>query len=78
MSKKVDRRPVADSPDSSSPASYRVVVRTIKVRGEIWRRSLADVLADPPQFPALTIPDQNEEPGDNPQQQIARGAGHGT
>lgn len=72
MPKKNERRTGAE-PDSHT---FRVVIRTIKVRNEVWKRSLADVLADPPTLPPLTRPaHKDQEKEVQPVAQIARAAG---
>lgn len=76
MLRKRDRQQAADTGASPSSGSYRVIVRTIKVKGEVLRKSLAEVLADPPKFPTLTVPSQNGESNAGPieSKELARGA----
>jgi hypothetical protein len=50
-----------------SPASYRAMVQTIHVSSAVRKRTLEDVLADPPKLPELTLPeDQKNAVAANP------------
>ena len=57
---KADRQPTADTASTPSPETYRALIEPIKVKNHSKRRSLDQILEDPPEFPALRDPEKEE------------------
>lgn len=55
------KAPETEEVNAPSPASYRAMVQTIHVSSAVRKRTLEDVLADPPKLPELTLPEDQEK-----------------
>lgn len=47
------------STGTPSPETYRALIRPIRVKNHAKRRTLEEILQDPPEFPALRDPEKD-------------------
>lgn len=62
---KTDPQRTAETSDTPSPDAYRALIRPIKVKNHAKRRSLEEILENPPEFPELKDPAQDREENDS-------------